>query len=231
MSVRILSFLIPLFISLYGLFMPPVQYVSESLDPPASYTLQNKLGPLPLLIDRKKNPDPNARAILSNYRLFFLLWLVVTLTMLLYPVNLWLRESIWNTMGILAILGIMLIFPQPYGETLGDRSLLLAKFFTVPLGINLALALAVMLWMRWSDMRLLDAFFTGFFPWVMIFYPFFVGGISLFGHHFDYNRIPDFKWLLVQIVYFWIVWIGFMYSRIEEYELPILFKREFDDYD
>ena len=235
MNARILAFVIPLLISLYGLFMPPIQYVAESLDPPSSMVISDKtIGPIHVLIDEEKTLGPTAPAIRSNYRLFFLLWLVLTLTMLLYPVELWLRQAIWNTVGIGVILGIMLIFPAPYGETLSDRSLLLKPFFAIPLAINMAIALALMLWMRFTDIAKLDIFFTGFFPWMMIFYPFFVAvtnAVVLRNLKIDPNLGPSFKWLLAQIAVFWVMWISTMYNRINDYELPVLFKRRLDDYD
>lgn len=235
MNARVLSFLIPLIISVYGLFMPPIHYVAESMDPPSSTVISDKtIGPIHVLIDEKKALDPNAPAILSNYRLFFLIWLILTLTMLLYPVELWFRQAIWNTMGMGVILGIILIFPAPYGETLSDRSFLLAPFFTIPLAVNLAIALALMLWMRFTDIAKLDTFFTGFFPWVMIFYPFFVAvmnALVIQKLKIDPSHGPSFKWLLAQMAIFWAMWISTMYNRINDYELPVLFKRRLDDYD
>lgn len=237
MNANVLSFVIPLIISLYGLFMPPVQYVNESLTPTLSIYQNDEVHKkfIKIYYDRNETDWQSQKPVMSNYRILSLLWLVLTLTMLLYPVRLWIRLAFWNLVGIAALLAVMLIATLPYGELLGKESLLISPFFLVPLGLNLAIALGMILWLRLSDSGLLDAIFTGFFPWLMIYYPVFVAlahwFISTFFKELDLHHAPNFRWLFAQSVVFWAVWIVYMYNRIIEYELPVGFKRALDDDD
>lgn len=233
----VVGFLLPLLF--YGslLFLPEIPYLANGFNV-SNYGEENLFNTIitKLLFGKAAERLEEVPGWLDNYRIFFGIGTFLTLTTLLYPVRLWHRVAIWNLYAMFILLIVFLFSGVDFSLAFAPGSLMRMPFFLYPMLFNVALGLVGILFFRFYDPRLLDTFFVGFFPFVLLFYPVIVavGNFILLAISQKHGEAlvahaPDFRLFAAQVIVFWMAALAAMYNKLDD-ELPIILKRELDEY-